>query len=87
MKEMYIQITLGMNFFKLVLIISTKGARFLVIDIKNLYLNTPLGRFEYMLINLSSIPQEIINEYNLLELAHDGRVYIAIQKGMYSLPC
>jgi hypothetical protein len=38
-------------------VISTMGAKFLVIDIKNFYLNTPLGRFEYMLMNLSSLPQ------------------------------
>jgi hypothetical protein len=38
-------------------VISTLGAKFLVIDIKNFYLNTPLGRFEYMVINLSSLPQ------------------------------
>jgi hypothetical protein len=66
--------------------ISTKGARFLVIDIKKIYFNTSLGRYEYMVINLSSLPQEVIDEYNLLELAHDGRVYIEIQKGMYGLP-
>jgi hypothetical protein len=57
-------------------IISTNGARFLAIDIKNFYLNTPLGRFEYMVINLCSFPQEFIDKYGLLELAHDGRVYI-----------
>jgi hypothetical protein len=36
---------------------STLGAKFLVIDINIFYLNTPLGRFEYMVINLSSLPQ------------------------------
>jgi hypothetical protein len=39
-----------------------------------------------MVINLSSLPQELIDEYNLLQLAHDGRLYIEIQKGMYGLP-
>jgi hypothetical protein len=39
-------------------VISILGAKFLVIGITNFYLNTPLGRFEYMVINLSSIPQE-----------------------------
>jgi hypothetical protein len=67
-------------------IISTKGARLLVVDNKNFYLGTPLRRFEYMFINLSSLPQEIIDECGLLELAHDGRVYIEIQKVMYGLP-
>jgi hypothetical protein len=39
-----------------------------------------------MVINLSSLPQEIIGEFGLLELAHDGRIYIESQKGMYDLP-
>ena len=39
-----------------------------------------------MRIHLSLIPDEIIREYNLLELAHDGYVYIEINKGMYGLP-
>jgi hypothetical protein len=38
-------------------VISTIGAKFLVIEIKKIYLNIPLGRFEYMVINLSSLPQ------------------------------
>jgi hypothetical protein len=33
-----------------------------------------------MVINLSSLPQDIIDEYGLLELSHDGCVYIDIQK-------
>jgi hypothetical protein len=56
------------------------------VDIKDFYLNTPLGRFEYMVMNLSSLPQEIIDEFGLLELAHDSCVYIEIQKGMHGLP-
>ena len=30
-------------------IISSPGAKFLTIDIKNFYLNTPMKRFEYMI--------------------------------------
>jgi hypothetical protein len=41
---------------------STLGAKFLVIDIDNFYLKTPLGQFEYMIINLSSLPQETIDK-------------------------
>jgi hypothetical protein len=58
----------------------------MVIDIKNFYLNTPLGRFEYMVINLASLPQETIEKYDLNELTQDGKVYIEIQKGMYGSP-
>jgi hypothetical protein len=67
-------------------VISTLGAKFLVIDIKNFYLNTPLGRFEYMVINSLSLPQETIKKYDLIKLSQDGKVYIEIQKGMYGLP-
>jgi hypothetical protein len=55
-------------------VISTLGAKFLVIDIQNFYLNTPLGRFEYMVINLLLLPQETIYKYDLIELAQDGKV-------------
>jgi hypothetical protein len=67
-------------------VIPTKDAQFMVIDINNFYLNTPLGRFEYMVINLESLPQETIEKYDLKELMQDGKVYIEIQKGMYGLP-
>jgi hypothetical protein len=67
-------------------VISTLGAKFLGIDIMNFYSNTPLGRFEYMVISLSSLPHETIDKYDLLNLAQDRKVYIKIQKGMYGLP-
>jgi hypothetical protein len=34
---------------------------------------------------LSRLPEEILNKYNLKELAVDGLVYIEIRKGMYAL--
>jgi hypothetical protein len=80
--------TTGLTTSKILInsVISTLGAKFLVIDIEKFYLNTPLGRFEYMVINLSSLPQETIGNHDLIELAQDGKVYIEIQKGMYELP-
>jgi hypothetical protein len=66
-------------------VISTLVAKFLVIDIF-FFLNTPIGQFKYMVINLLSLPQETIDKYSLIELAQDGKVYIEIQKGMYGLP-
>jgi hypothetical protein len=39
-----------------------------------------------MVINLSSLPQEKIDTYDLIELSQDGKVYIKIHKGMYGLP-
>jgi hypothetical protein len=76
--------TAGLTTAKILInsVISTLGAKFLIIDINNFYLNTSLGRFEYMVINLSSLPQETIDKYDLIELSQDGKVYIEIQKGM-----
>jgi hypothetical protein len=37
-------------------VISTLGAKFLIIDINHFYLNIPPGRFKYMVINLLSLP-------------------------------
>jgi hypothetical protein len=81
-------LTAGLTTAKILInsVISTLGAKFLVIDITNFYLNTPLGQFEYIVINLSSLPQKTIEKYNLIELSQDGKVYIEIQKGMYGLP-
>jgi hypothetical protein len=39
-----------------------------------------------MVINLISLPQEEIDEYNLLNLVHYGCIYIEIQKGVYGMP-
>jgi hypothetical protein len=67
--------TAGLTTAKILInsVISTLGAKF-------------LGRFEYMVINLPSVPQETIDKYDLIELSQDGKVYIEIQKRMYGLP-
>ena len=65
--------------------ISTPGARFSVIDIKNMYYGTPMSTYEYMRIRYSEIPEEIIQQYNLHSLQHNGWVYIEIIKGMPGL--
>jgi hypothetical protein len=66
--------------------ISTKGARFAGADIKNMYLETPLDRYEYMKMPLSLFPEDIIEHYNLRNKALNGYVYMEIRKGMYGLP-
>ena len=67
-------------------VVSTPRAKFMGIDIKHFYLCTPLDRFEYMRLPLRIIPDAIIEQYKLKELAQDGWVYIEIRKGMYGLP-
>jgi hypothetical protein len=65
--------------------LSTKDAAMMMMDIKTYYLSTPLPRFEYMKMLLSRFPKEIIQKYNLNDLAVDGWVCIEIRKGMYGL--
>ena len=67
-------------------VISTPGAKFMGINIKNFYLNTPMQRPEFMKLPIKLIPQEIIDQYNLMPLVHNGYIYIRIDKGMYGLP-
>ena len=67
-------------------IISTKNARFCNIDLKDFYLNTPMARYEYMLVPINMIPQDIFDEYKLKDLVSNGKVLVEIRKGMYGLP-
>jgi hypothetical protein len=68
-------------------VISTEGARFATADLSNFYLMTPLKRPEFLRVKLSDIPEEIIREYNLREIATpDGWVYMRVIRGMYGLP-
>ena len=64
-------------------VISTEGAKFCSVDIKNFYLNTPLDRYEYVRMHLADFPEDVIEHYRLREIAgKDGMVYVEIRKGM-----
>jgi hypothetical protein len=64
-------------------IIPTKGAKCVMLDIKDFYLNTPMERYKYMHLKLSNIPKKILIKYKLHEIATlDGYVYCEIRKGM-----
>ena len=68
-------------------IISTPNAKFMTMDIKDFYLNTPMARFEYMRLQLEDMPEDVIAHYNLNKIATpEGYIYCEIQKGMYGLP-
>eukprot|EP00804_Cyclotella_cryptica_P015214 CCRYP_000732-RA/>CCRYP_000732-RA protein AED:0.36 eAED:0.36 QI:0/0/0/1/0/0/2/0/501 len=68
-------------------IISTQGARFMTIDIKDFYLNTPMARPEFMRLKLADIPEDFIILDNLRQLATPyGHIYVRVQKCMYGLP-
>jgi hypothetical protein len=68
-------------------VISTRDAKFMLIDISNFYLGTPMSRYEYMRMNISLLPEEIILTYNLCDIVDEkGWIYMEIRKGMYGLP-
>jgi hypothetical protein len=68
-------------------VISTKGAKFMTLDIKNFYLMTPLKRKEYVKMKIADFPDDVIEHYQLRDKeSSDGFVYVAIKRGMYGLP-
>jgi hypothetical protein len=67
--------------------ISTPGARFFTMDIKNFYLCTPMTRYEYMQLKLSNMPGNVIAHYHLHDIkTPNGFIYCKIRQGMYELP-
>ena len=67
-------------------VVSTNGAKFFTLDIKNFYFNTPMERFECMILKMEEIPENVIEKYELKAKKEDGQVYVEIRKGMYGLP-
>jgi hypothetical protein len=68
-------------------VVSTHGAQYMTLDIKNFYLNMPIVRYEYIQIKIDDIPNKIIVEYDLCDkVSNNGHIYVEIQKGMYGLP-
>jgi hypothetical protein len=68
-------------------VISTRGARFMTMDISNFYLMTPLHQPKFICMKLSNILDKIIDEYKLQDkTTPGGSIYIVANRGMYGLP-
>ena len=67
-------------------VLSMENVKFTCADIANFYLNKPMNRYEHTKLPLDIIPEEIIQQYNLRNLAHKGFEYMVIQKVMYGIP-
>ena len=65
--------------------VSTPGDRFCTSDIKYFYYGSPMRDCGYMKIQLTLIQQDIIYQYDLDTIQHEGWVYIEIQKVMPGL--
>ena len=65
-------------------VVSTKNAKMRTMDLKDFYLNTPMELPEYIRIKMSDIPEDIIQQYMLQDIAKaDGYVYCQIINGVY----
>ena len=66
--------------------ISTKDAKYAAADIGIFYTNSKLEPSKFTRIHLSLIPQEIIDEYDVMKYVEtDGYVYVEITGAMYGL--
>ena len=67
-------------------VLSTEGAKYMCLDIKNFYLSAPLDRYEYMKMPLTLFPKWIIEQYNLQMHALDEFVYLEMGQAVWGLP-
>ena len=59
-------------------VLSLPGAKCACFDVKNFYLDMPLEEPDYVRVKLTDIPQELLDEYNLLNFQRNGWIYLEI---------
>ena len=67
-------------------VLSTEGAKYMCLDIKNFYLIAPLDWYEYMKMPLSLFPTWTKEQDNLNKLAKNGFVYLEMRRAVLGLP-
>ncbi len=67
-------------------VISTPGAQYMCLDIKNFYLTAKLDYYEYMRMPLDLFPVWIKKQYNLDKLAYEGYVHLEMRRAVWGLP-
>ena len=55
-------------------------------NVKYFYLENQMYRTEYIMIQISEIPQESLDLYNLKGKAHNGYIFERVTKGVYGIP-
>ena len=69
------------------IVVSTPNAKFMTIDIKYFYLNTPMEMNKYMRLKISNPPESVVQKNNLEEkVTKYGYVNVEIMWGVYGLP-
>jgi hypothetical protein len=66
-------------------ILSTPGAKYMCLDIKNFYLTAALDRYEYMNMPIASFPQWIIKQHGLNKHLYHGFIYLEMRQAVWGL--
>ena len=66
-------------------VLSTSYAKYLVIDVKNFYLDNLMKIKEQDKISIKLIPQDIIDKYDLNNKQIYGYIYVRVKKWIYGL--
>ncbi len=66
-------------------VLSTEGAKYMCLDIKNFYLMAPLDRFEYMKMPIALFPEWIVKHYNLTKHVLNGFIYLKMRRAVWGL--
>jgi hypothetical protein len=66
--------------------LSTQKAKYMCLDLKNVYLSAPLDQYKYMRIPLELSPSWIVAHYNLLTKVHRGHIYLEMRWAVWGLP-
>ena len=65
---------------------STALTKFMCIDIKKNYLCAPMLRHKYMHMPLEIFLQHVVEQYDLVRKAKNGKAYLEIHCSIYGLP-
>jgi hypothetical protein len=65
-------------------VLSTEGAKYMCLYIKNFYLSAPLDRFEHIKMPISLFPSWTREQYNLDTHAKNGFVYLKMRRAVHA---
>jgi hypothetical protein len=67
-------------------VLTTEGARYMCLDIKNFDLTMPLDYFKYMKIPFNNFPEWIIKQWDLKKHTLNGFIYLEVRRTVQGLP-
>ena len=69
------------------LLLNSVVSKFMTLDLKDFYLNTPMERPEFLRMKIDHFPQDVIDHYSIKDMVGDkGYLLVRVEKGMSGLP-